>query len=186
MHKALEDVAPAAKKVREFLESLAELCAKRNKLLKWVTPLGLPVLNLAYEPEMATLKTRFRGGRKRVDLALRDSDRVDKDDAVRAVTANFTHSMDACHLMMVATVHYDYIGIDMAAIHDCFACLAPHATIFNKAIRGSFFSLYQFNSVLAHISLSTRCAFPGVDVPQAPPFGDLNLKQVHDSTFFVS
>ena len=88
--------------MRRFLKHLAKICAAHNKPLRWTTPLGLPVINLADEPDVKTISIQKDGWRRRRNVTVGDTGKIDEKAAVRAAPANFTHSLDATHLMMVA------------------------------------------------------------------------------------
>ncbi len=119
INKAIGEVAPAAKRVRRFLKSLAKICAKHNVLLRWPTPLGLPVLNLADEPDIKTVSIQKDGKRRRRKVTVGDTGNIDRKAAVRSAPANFVHSLDASHLMLVACqCQANLKNIQMVAVHE--------------------------------------------------------------------
>jgi DNA-directed RNA polymerase len=177
---AIEDEVPSAKAVRNFLRRLARPCAKHGILLRWITPLGMPVLNLAYEPDVKGFAGRLPNGRRKwVNLAIDDKDEIDKNAAIRRAAPNFVHALEAAHLQMVAYEAAHLKGMAMASVHDCYACLASRAAPFNEIIRDRFVALHERFFVLRNIWLSARQDLPpDIKLPPLPPSGKLDLKQV--------
>jgi DNA-directed RNA polymerase, mitochondrial len=168
INKAIGEVAPSVKQVRRFLKRLARVCAENGILLRWRTPLGMPVLNLADEPDVKTISIQKHGKRRRTNITVGDSGKIDKDAAVRSAPANFTHSLDSTHLMMIADAIADE-QIDMVAVHDSFGFLAPDAARSKEIIAQMFVNLYQCHAVLYYV---WRQAYddlpPGTELPEPP------------------
>jgi DNA-directed RNA polymerase len=178
IYKAVEGLVPSAVEVRDFLETLVKECAKKNKQLWWLTPLGLPVGNCYYIPEIHNISLKLNGRRRRVKFIVGDTDQVDRRKAVNSVTANFVHSADAAHLQMVALAAQAE-GIDMVAVHDSFGCLAPRAKRFNQIVREQFYKLHTDYNLLAAVRESARRNLPRrVVLPPLPKTGSLDLTQV--------
>jgi DNA-directed RNA polymerase len=134
-YDVIEELMPAAKTLRNFLEKIAKVYTECNKVMRWET--GLPVLNAYYEP---TPPQRFSvtidGKRRRANLINGETNDIDST-ANTAVTANFVHSSDACHLHMVANAMAKE-AMPLVTIHDCFGTTAPHAKRLNEIIREQF------------------------------------------------
>jgi DNA-directed RNA polymerase len=127
IYEVIEEMVPRAKEARDRLKQLAELCAKENKPLRWTTSLGLPIQNRYHKPEIKNISVPLNGRRRCVKFVVGDKETIDKRKAVNAVTANFVHSADAVHLMLIALAAAKE-GIDMVSVHDCFGCLAVRQT----------------------------------------------------------
>jgi hypothetical protein len=65
------------------------------------------------------------------------------NDTLNGAAPNFVHSMDAAHLIRVVLASAEEGITDIVTVHDCFACLAPHAKRFNQIIRMQLAILYQ-------------------------------------------
>ena len=177
-YHAIEGMVPRAVEVRNFLETLVKLCADQGKPLYWGTPLGLPVINCYYKPDIKIISLRLKGRRRRVRFVVGDTDQIDRGKAVNSVTANFVHSADAAHLQMVALAARAE-GIEMVAVHDSFGCLAPHAARFNQIIREQFLRLHTDYDLLAAVLESARRNLPrNTKLPPLPKVGNLDLSQV--------
>jgi DNA-directed RNA polymerase, mitochondrial len=175
IYHAIEDLVPSAKAVRVFLEQLVRDCAKKGQHLRWTTPLGLPVVNCYYAPDIKDLSYTINGRRRRVRHVVGDTDKLKTRKAVNAVTANFTHSCDAAHLHMIALAAKSE-GIEMVSVHDSFGCLAPNAKRFNEIVREQFVYLYE-----NHDMFDIKPLPPGVVLPPRPKMGKLDLQKVLNS-----
>jgi len=178
IYDAIGDMVRRAKKVRDFLEELAELCAEAGKPLRWTTPAGLPVMNLYHEAETVRIRVPMNGRRPRVKFVIGDKEDIDKAKAANAVTANFVHSVDATHLQAVA-IWAARAGIEMACIHDCFGCLAPRARrLKTEIIPLQFVYLHRCN-LLAEVLASAQATLPkNTKLPLLPEAGTLKLEDV--------
>jgi DNA-directed RNA polymerase len=71
----------------------------------------------------------------------------------------------------------------MASVHDCFAFLACHAARSNEIVRDQWYRLHQ-NNLLNGIRESARLDLPNtVKLPDPPPRGSTDLKQIMKSFF---
>ena len=142
IYNCIEDMLPRPKGVRDWLEHLARVAAKKNKPLRWTTPLGLTVINIYQPAKVKNLSVVVNGRKRSVKLTVGDKDGIKKKKAANAITANFVHSVDAAHLQLVALAAAKE-GISMVSVHDCFGTIAPHAGRLNDIIRDQFVDLHQ-------------------------------------------
>jgi DNA-directed RNA polymerase len=177
IYTAIEDMVPRAKGVREFLEQLAGLAAEKGKPLRWITPLGMPVLNIYHPPDIKNLSVPVNGRRRSAKLTVGDKEGIATIDAVRAVTANFTHAADASHLQFTALACAGE-GIPMVCVHDCFGAIAPRARRLNEIIREQFVQLHKRHNLLNDVLQSARRDLPGVELPPLPDIGSLEIEGV--------
>jgi DNA-directed RNA polymerase len=169
---------PRAAKVLDFLEDLVDACP--DGVLRWTSALGLPVINRYHRPITRRIETRLRGRRRRTKFVVGEQPNPSLSKAKDAVTANFTHSVDAAHLQMIALAATN-AGIDMLCIHDCFGCIAPHADRFNDIIRDQYIRLHRRN-LLSEAREAVRRRVPkNVKLPPLPEIGDLDLELIRKS-----
>lgn len=128
-------------------------------------PTGFPVINAYLEQEEISVYAHD-GGRMRIKN--RETAEVLREDAIRSAAPNFTHSLDASHLIRVA-LGCSKAGIDLTANHDCYGCLAADAADMNRIIRREFFLLHRFEW------LARLHAQNAPDSP-APPRGDWKIE----------
>lgn len=70
-------------------------------------------------------------------------------------------------------------------VHDSYGCPAADAATFGACLREAFVQLYQENDVLAQFKASVE-AHAGVELPEPPEKGALDLEQVKESDFFFA
>jgi DNA-directed RNA polymerase, mitochondrial len=178
IYKCVEDMLRRPKGVRDWLEQLAREAANKGKPLRWVTPLGLAVINIYQPARVKNLSVVVNGRKRSVKLAVGDKNGIDAKKAANAVTANFVHSVDAAHLQLVALAAAKE-RIEMVSVHDCFATIPPDAARLNDIIRDQFIGLHRRHNWLSNISVSAKR--DGFNLPPFSNIGTLDLEQVRRS-----
>jgi DNA-directed RNA polymerase len=149
--EACREVLQEPTGVMEYIQHLARLRA----VLEWTTPSGFPVLNRYHEPkEPETINLKTYGVRVRHDIAIAFKDEIWRAKAINAAAANFVHSLDGAHLVKVVNAVGEILGAfirDFITTHDCYYCLAPVATRFNRIIRHEMAGMYQRFDALVHL-----------------------------------
>ena len=180
---------PAAKAVRDFVEKIASICAKYGKIaklankpvkpLRWTTRLGFPVVNAYYAPRTETYSVKIGDHRRRTNVITRETDEIKRASSRNSATANFTHSVDACHLQMVALAARQ-ANIPLATIHDCFGTLAPHVGQLKEILLEQLHKLHSHN-LLNELLESAKHDLPKSahdELPELPKFGTLDMEGV--------
>jgi len=104
---------------------------------------------------------------------------------VTSVTANLTHSSDACHLHLVA-LRAANEGIPIATIHDCYGGAAPNARRLNEILREQFVHLHKNHNWLEQVLLSSKHDLPKsahAELPELPKIESLVIEGVLQSFF---
>jgi DNA-directed RNA polymerase len=139
---AAKKVLPEPAKLMEFIRKIAGECADRGQILSWTTPTGFPWMNLYYKPTIETIHLETLGECVRHAVADGHNGVVRKRKCMDAASPNFTHAMDAAHLIKVVNAAAAE-GIQVGTIHDCFACIAPRAPGLRRIIREQFARLHS-------------------------------------------
>jgi len=179
IYDATEELMPAAKAVRDFVEKIASICAKYNVPLRWTTRLGFPVVNAYYDADIETYSVKIGDHRRRTNVITGEKDEVKRARSRNSATANFTHSVDACHLQMVALAARQ-ANIPLATIHDCFGTLAPHVRQLNEILLEQLYKLHSHN-LLNELLESAKHDLPKSardELPELPKFGTLDMEGV--------
>ena len=187
LYKLLEqEGAPKAAETRNHLIKLAELCNEHKKILRFDTPLGLPVINRYFKPKEERLICSGVNRRRRdIIVAIGETDKIEKDRAENAVAANFVHAADAALLHLVALAAAKK-SMPMLSIHDCFISTAPFAADLNVTVRDCFSRLHRHNW-LNTIWQAVRKILPkGATMPPRLKVGDLDPNEVKLNPFFIN
>jgi DNA-directed RNA polymerase len=179
--------APNAAATRNHFIALANLCTEYKKVFRFETPLGLPVINSYFHPDVKRLIVSGRRGRRRdIMVADGETDEINEDRAENSIAANVVHSADAALLQLIALSAAEE-SMFMLSIHDCFAVSAPFAAILNETARDCFFQLHDRHDWLDTIWQAAGKILPkSVAMPAQLERGDLDLNEVKSNSFFIN
>jgi DNA-directed RNA polymerase len=179
LRKACEEIVPAAVNAMSYLQAL---CKSSDKALRWVTPVGVPVVNYANESveEFVELKGFNNEARLRLKVET-TTEAYDKAGATSGIAPNLVHSMDSAHLC--ATILKD-LSIDMLCIHDSFATHAVDVDALHTALRTSFVEdIYTEGHDIVNTLVTATNTFENECKVAYPTHGKLNLSAVLSSPY---
>jgi DNA-directed RNA polymerase len=178
---SIADVVVAARQAMDWLQHSAGVVAKANKDIIWWTPLGFPVLQDRKKVAVRQIKTELSGM-----FQIRIGEQSDQMDVLKnrlAVSPNFVHSMDACHLMLTCHRAVEYGVTDFAFIHDDYGTHAADTDTLHQAIREAFVELYGESDPLIDFKIFNE-DHSGIVLKDPPTHGRLKLDQVLESDYF--
>jgi DNA-directed RNA polymerase len=137
---------PAA--VMDHICKLAQVRAKQGWLLEWEAPSGFPVSNRYYKSNSKRVYLSHgmrKNGVRKSEFIVADgeSPKINRRKIKSSAAPNFVHSLDAAHLVRVVNRSVREGIKDVLTVHDCFACLAPHADKFHEIIRLELRVMYE-------------------------------------------
>jgi len=190
-HKSLA----SATAVLKWLSEIAKDFAKNGKEMIWTNPADMKVRLANYKTKKR--RVRLNGFYHKMSINLlsekKDEGKNKKKDkskglAVveqgRGMTASLVHSFDAAHL--AKTVNACAIeGIrNFAVIHDSYGTHACDAESMSKLLREQFVEMYS-QPWLERFAEQWRWEAPsGVEIPDPPVTGDLDITGVTSSNYF--
>ena len=190
--KAVNQVITGASEGMKFFKTLARLLAHENKHMRWVTPVGFPVIQSYSKFTTKEIKvylydrTLFKNVRSQISLRDKPVKAVDKAKSASAVSPNVIHSMDAAHLLLTVLNGLQQEIHEYFLIHDSFATTAADTQKLYKIIRSSFVELYSdfclYQSVLDH-NIDQFTNLSKVELPSIPKKGNLVLEDIKDSRY---
>ena len=189
IREGCKELLPEPAKVMQYIRSLARHCTQQGRFLVWTTPTGFPVLNAYNEPDKKTVNVlRMDGSRLRADIAVGTLPEIRKTKVLNTAAPNFTHSLDASHLIRTVNVAVSEGIKDVATVHNSFACLAPQATLFNKVIRQELGLMYKCYDALGRLRAQNGWRyFPMFlavnDFPEPPAYGELDPLSIWQAEF---
>lgn len=178
---SIADVVIAARQAMDWLQRSAVRIAKTNNHIVWWTPIGFPVVQDRKRVKTRQVYTEL-AGKFRISVGTQ-SDRMDVMRNKLAISPNFVHSMDACHLMLTCMKAHEYGVTDFAFIHDDYGTHASDTDTLHQAIREAFVELYSDNDPLVDFKIFNEDN-SGVELTDPPLKGTLNLEQVIESEYF--
>ena len=171
LREAVEETVPAAAKGMEYLQNLVRAAAEP---IKWITPVGMPVVNWVEELEIKNVKIRSMG--REAALFKLYTGEYNRRGACNGISPNFVHSMDSAHLCLVVAA----AKCQIVPIHDSFATHPCDVDEMHAVLRETFYEMYQ-TDVLGNLA-SSIVIREGFDI-EVPPKGDLDLSAVKSSRF---
>lgn len=171
LRAGIESTVPKAAAGMRYLQ---EWAARSAAPMRWITPVGMPVLNWAEGQEIQKVFIRSMGVSS--VLMSRNTGRYEARKATDAIAPNFVHSMDAAHLCMV--LHE--CPFDVVPIHDSFAALACHVPRLHATLRHAFVELYSTDPLA---QLNDTPLREGLEIPVRPDSGRLDLRACLRSRF---
>ncbi|KAK7388405.1 hypothetical protein VNO78_23221 [Psophocarpus tetragonolobus] len=176
---ALGEIFGAARVIMGWLGDCAKVIASENQPVRWITPLGLPVVQPYCKTERHLIKTSLQF------LALRrEGKAVDAKKQRSAFPPNFIHSLDSSHMMMTALACGD-AGLCFAGVHDSFWTHARDVEKMSHVLREEFVELYNM-PILENLLEGFKSSYPGLAFPPLPERGDFDLQKVLESPYFFN
>ncbi|WVZ25180.1 hypothetical protein V8G54_003724 [Vigna mungo] len=157
----------------------ARVIASTNQAVRWITPLGLPVVQPYRQLGRHLIKTSLQ-----ILTLQRETDKVMAKRQRTAFPPNFVHSLDGSHMMMTA-VACKKAGLNFAGVHDSYWTHACDVDEMNKILREKFVELYDA-PILENLLESFEKNFPTLNFPSLPERGDFDLREVLESRYFFN
>jgi DNA-directed RNA polymerase len=180
--ESIGEVVVAARTAMDWLRRAAGEVSKYNKPLIWTAPSGFRVRQFYSNSSVRRIETAIGGSSVVLNVA-------DKPAGVSAyrmrngASPNFVHSMDAAHLVLTVNAAQDRGIKDFACIHDDYGTHAADTPEFFRIIREEFVKMYESHNPLEELKESTL-QHAGVELPDAPGYGTLDIKSVLTSKYF--
>lgn len=172
--KALESAFENASSTMKWLTICAAIIAKSGDVVRWQTPLGVPVLQPYRKPFRESV----------MDEAWIAEQEANVLKQTQAFPPNYVHSLDSTHLMLTANA-CNRKGVTFAGVHDSFWTHACDVDQLNSVLRDKFVELHS-GTLLEDLLDGFRTNYPNLVFPEVPERGTLELKDVKNSVYFFS
>ncbi|OMO52644.1 DNA-directed RNA polymerase, phage-type [Corchorus capsularis] len=176
---ALGEMFQAARAIMNWLGECAKIIASENQPVRWITPLGLPVVQPYRVFGRHLVKTSLQ-----VLTLQRETEKVMVKRQKTAFPPNFIHSLDGSHMMMTA-VACRKAGLTFAGVHDSYWTHACDVDTMNRILREKFVELYE-TPILENLLENFQQSFPDLCFPPLPERGDFDLGDVLESPYFFN
>lgn len=180
VRECIEEIVVAAAGAMAWLQEAAKIATNWGMPLRWVSAIGLPVVQAETRPIRKRNSVWYDGIRLRLDTH-ESGTTLDKRAQASAVAPNWIHSQDASHLMATVNALAED-GLDsFAMIHDSFGVHAADVDLLHLRLRETFIEQYSVNR-LAELKrqLESHIRHP---LPDLPPAGELDLGQVMEAEY---
>ncbi|KAK3917409.1 DNA-directed RNA polymerase, mitochondrial [Frankliniella fusca] len=194
---SLGEMFTSSRNIQDWLTDCASAIVKStNEPVRWITPLGLPVVqpylkkatktNVKEFNEHGTYPTRMPVIRKHRN----------------AFSPNFIHSLDSCHMILTG-LYCEQANVTFVSVHDCYWVHPKNAVAMSKICREQFVALHSKRILedLSEFLLKTYTLDDSQEIDEVqevenrwlnrlfsavPPKGDFDLTEVLKSKYFFS
>jgi DNA-directed RNA polymerase len=187
LYDAIGEVVVAARSAMVWLQKVAMVVAKTDKVVRWSTPIGFTPCQEYHRQKLIRVDTLFGGIRVRFGL-WKDTIRIDKRRMSNGIAPNFVHSLDASHLMSTINLCRENGLQNFSCVHDSFGTLAADAGKLAYYLREAFITQYS-GDVLQSFRDEVIAQLPPELVDEIPPLpekGDLDLQKIRESRYFFA
>jgi DNA-directed RNA polymerase len=185
--EALGVTVVAASRAMKWLQSHALSIASENRVVEWTVPVtGFQVRQEYYRTIQRQVRTTLAGS-VIYPASYTSSQDVRAQKQANAVAPNIVHSLDAAVLMLtVGECAHEGIS-HFRMIHDSFATVPGDCAKLAEITRRVFVSFYMENDVVGELASQLTAQLPaGAEIPEVPPYGNLDLREVEDSKYFFA
>lgn len=181
--ESIDEVVHAARKCMDWLKSIARAHIEAGLPIRWTAPNGLMIQQGYRKASRIAVKTSV-GSVLRQHRILQDGTDLSMPRNINGISPNFVHSLDASVLMFAVLMAHGN-GIDsFSTIHDSIGVNAEHAGIMSSAIREV--SVEIFLTPLLEGVVSEMKALTGLDLPDPPAPGTMDINLLRDADYFFS
>ena len=166
---AVEQSVPAAASGMKALRSAVR--THRGTALRWITPVGVPVINWSEKLELTQLRIRSMG--VQAIMFKKRTREYAPNTAANGISPNFVHSLDSAHLCLTINA---YQG-DILPIHDSFGTHPCDVPELHRTLRETFIQMYS-KDVFKELF-----EYNGLPTDNLPQYGKLDLNVVLESEF---
>lgn len=185
--EALGDQLSAATQAMEWLKHACSVVSEAGRPMEWITPTGFTVFQAYRNLEQHEVKITWAGKPQQIRIRSKSTD-IAPRKCVNGISANFVHSQDAAHLMLVTNTGVDNNIRDFAFVHDSFATHACNTGLLNEVLRECFIEQYRDDTLDdLYAQLQDQVSAEVFNKIEPPPHrGNMDLEAVRDSLYFFA
>jgi len=186
--ESMGEVLSSARLGMSFLQQCARVLAKSGHPIRWINPVGFPVIQDYPEFKSMRVKTRLFGEviKPRINV---ETEKFSVLKASNGLPPNFIHSQDSSHMMLVVSEAYDKGVSHFCNVHDSFGTLAADSQILADTIRTTFVKMYSNGCPLESFKTSIQPILTKKQIeklPAVPEKGNFDIQEVMHSEFFFA
>lgn len=167
---------------KSWLKKVAKIASDMNMHLEWVTPSGFRVRHQYYGQTNHVIDIRTLTFRASVQFNEFIRDEVNGREASNGISPNFVHALDASHMFFTIEELGDKGCESFAFIHDSYATHAVDIDLLRAITRRQFVRIHSVNQL--EILRQQLQAQLGVELPEVPSTGTLDINKVLESEYF--
>ena len=182
---SIGEVVIAARAAMAWIRTCTRMLAKEGHALYYVSSLGFPVRQVNTKHDLVRINTYLSGNMiLRTQIAV-PNNTLDSAKMQNSAPPNFVHNCDATHLAMSVNAMASDGVTAFAFVHDEFGTHSCDVKKMQRHIREQFVELYANHDPLQSFKDQLEQQ-SGIDLPDIPTKGSLDIQQVLQSPFFFS
>ena len=179
---SIGEVVIAARAAMRWIQDSSSVVSKSKSPLIYYSPVGFPVYQGSCKQLVKRVRARVGGSKMEIQV-VDHTDEIDSRKQRQGSSPNLVHHVDACHLMMCVNAGVSEGIEDFAMIHDDFGVPADRIDEWHRIIREQFVRLHTEFNVLQEFK-DAQEELNGLELPELPSLGNLNLADVIESPYF--
>ncbi len=141
--KAMKEELSSSDIYKKWIKNIAKDLSAQNKEIRWTTPIiKLEVIQEEFKTKDDKVSITYQGKKREVQIQIPTAE-ISKDDQIRGIAPNFTHSLDATHLFLTLLESKKHGVESFATIHDSFGTHACDVHVLLKATKTSFIDMFN-------------------------------------------
>lgn len=176
----------SARSTMMWLQRNARALAKEGSPIRWTTPVGFPVLQERWEMQPVRV-TYGPMGHRLESILLKRTGAYSASEQANGISPNYTHSLDAAHLMLTVCKALEHGVLHFAMIHDSYATTAADTSVLSACLREAFAEIYGADP-LARMACELQSQYSDATrlrhVGPPPPLRDWSPDDVCKATYF--
>lgn len=179
LFEAIKETLVKTSEAMTWLQECAGIIGTLNTDISWTSPTGLEISQMLVKTKSESIRTRMFGTIVKFNLRFA-TDVPDKTKHKNAIAPNFVHSLDAAHLTNSVDTFNGPIGV----VHDSFGTIPALCQDLRTSLLTSFMDQYRRVS-LNEFRLKWESKY-GVDLPEPPHQGDMDITQIIECIYAFS
>ena len=183
--EALGDIIGEARRAMTWFKECSDVCMENSVPLRWTTPTDFLVKQNYETWQNQTVKTVIGDVIRRHKIHV-GSGRLSKVKNRNGIAPNWVHSIDAAIAQKSILSCRDSGIKSMNIIHDAFWTTAPEMPIMRESLSENVVEIFSVDLLKDFKTELSKYLPDGVDLPDPPSGGDLDINRVRDSKYFFS
>lgn len=185
-----KDQLNSARTGMDWIKQCVSIALEHNIDIRYINPVGFPWFQSYRKPKTTRVKSVIYNKLvQKVNFLEKTtlSCEIDSRKSIQGCCPNFIHSLDSSHMQKTINACHDSGFRYFSMVHDSYGCHASDMGEMNRILREQFVDQYTKFNPLESFRNSIQDHLPnGVELPEVPLIGDLDLNDVLDSEYFFS
>jgi DNA-directed RNA polymerase len=183
--EAIGEVVASARVCMDWLREIARICMRHDVTPMWSSPSGFLVKQLYEKQSSYEVKTSI-GDKIRRHRLQHGRGEASPRKHINGMCPNFVHALDAALKALVVNLSASAGVSQFAMVHDAYATTAKHSGTLATATRQCTVQMFTPN-LLEQFRKEIEMLLPvGVELPDHPPLGNLDINEVMNSDYYFS